>query len=662
MKRVLTISLILLLLAGGGYFAWKLYFSKHETVEALALVPSDAVFIVETDEPVSSWKTFAGSDMWNHVKRFTPLGDVGKMADALSRTIEENDAIFSAFGQRAVLISAHVVKPDDYDFLYVCDMQKSARFDFVRDGIISLLKNSGYRHSETKSGEQAVHHFFDAGDKSTLHLSFVANQLVCSFNENILNSSLEQRNQPVLAADRHFIDVSGKTAGGGLCKIYLNHRMVPRYLDVYMDDVSGLQGLFGSMHYTGASANMDGNLFKFQGLTNLNDSMSSHLRALALSGKAKTGAQSVLSERAAFVLSMGFSDFKTFYGNLTEVMKQDKEEWQSFEKNKRTVEKLLGFSMEEDLLGWIGDEVTVAQYQQDRVIGGKVHTVVAMRASGIEKAREKLEEIEKRIRRRTPMKFKSADYKDHDIHYLEIKGLFKLLFGKLFGKIEKPYYTYMGDYVVFCDDIATLLNTIDDEAAGKTLAKRDDFNSFYEEYHDENSLFVYLNMPRYFLDMKGILSADNWRSAYDNREFIVCFDQLGFQFTEEDGRLNTRLLTEFRKPDANTMEIAESKPLSIEQLEDLDSLSDADAFILEHITGSVKKELYDDGKVKFMAEMKDDVLHGRYIEYWENGNIKVKGKYRDGEKTGKWRYFNEDGELEKKEKFGRRKEEPDQEP
>jgi hypothetical protein len=652
-KKYILIGLIVALVSGVGYFSYTMWFKKVENIAALSLVPEDAVFIVETDEPVQAWKTFSGSDMWNHVKRFKPLGDVGKMADALSKTIAENDAIFSAFGSRAVLISAHVVSETDYDFMYVCDMQKTARFSMVQSGIVSLMKNNSFQHSEETIAETTLHAFFNPADRSTLFMSFIANQLVLSYNKTIIQKCLEQRSKPVIAKDARFLKVAEKAGSGGLCRIYLNHRMVPRYLDVYMDDISGMQGLFGSMHYTGVTAEMDNDLIQFQGATSINDSMSSHLRAIALSGKSTTGAQEVFSDRAAFLMGFGFDDFKTFYNNLTEVMKQDEAEWNEFQKNKRTVEKLLGFSMEEDLLGWIGDEVTVAQYRQERVIGGKVHTVVAMKADGLSKAKEKLGEIEKRIRRRTPLKFESADYKKHEIHYLEIKGLFKMLFGKLFGKVEKPYYTYIGDYVVFCDDINTLLTTIDDFENGKTLAKSEEFNRFANNYHKQNSLFVYLNMPAYFLNLKGILGWDSWMSSYNNREFIVCFNQMGFQFTEEDGMLDTRLLVEFKKPNAETMEIAEAKPLTREQLEDLDSLSDADVFILENLTKSVKKELYDNGKVKFLAEMKEEQLDGRYQEFWENGNIKVRGKYKNGSKTGVWKFYNEDGEFDRKRRFKR---------
>ena len=43
-----------------------------------------------------------------------------------------------------------------------------------------------------------------------------------------------------------------------------------------------------------------------------------------------------------------------------------------------------------------------------------------------------------------------------------MKGFFRLFFGKLFDKFEKPYYTYVDDYVVFSNKAASLLSFVED--------------------------------------------------------------------------------------------------------------------------------------------------------------------------------------------------------
>lgn len=410
------------------------------------------------------------------------------------------------------------------------------------------------------------------------------------------------------------------------------------------------------MHYTGFNADLSDDMASFTGTTVIDDSSTSYLRALAQSGKSKTSFHKVLSEKSAFVMSMGFNSFGTFYENLKKVLKEDAASWSEFENNKRMVERYLGISLEDDFMGWIDNEVAVAHYQQNRVIGGKVHNVIAIKAQSIEKAKEKMDKVEKKIRRRIPgLKFKTATYKEHEIHYMEAKGLFKLLFGKMFSKMDKPYFTFIDEHVVFSDDVATLLTTVDDYEAGKTLSKDEAFSDFFGQFEKENTIMTYLNTKRYFLNFKGFMNAESFTTSYENRQYIICFSQMGFALSEKDGKFDTRMFVEFNKPNDEDLEITENKPLNIDDIAEADSFSDADMFILEFISGRVRTEYYDSEQIKFKAEMDDNILNGSYLEYWENGKVKTQGKYRKGQKTGRWKYYNESGELDHQERFGRKR-------
>ena len=662
MKRKLLWIALIGLLGGAGWFGYKYWNAAGIDADAFSMVPSDAVFIVETDEPVEAWRTFSASNMWQHLKGFPPLGDIGKLAEGLDAIIADNATLFSAFGKRNLIISAHMTSGKDYDFLYIADMQQGAKLEPIRTGILSLLKQGGFRISEEKVGEHTLYGFYDANDKSTLTLCFVANRLLCSYNKGIIEKSLAEYAEPKLKNNVHFTQVLNETPAGGLCRFFLNYERLPAYLAAYMEPGSIPREMLSSMHFSGTHADFEGDRIDFEGRTNINDSISTYLSALSRSGSAETEAEKVLSKHTAFMLSMGFSDFAAFYSNLRQVMDQDKESAEQFAASQKTVERLLNIRINDHILSWIGKEVTMAEYRQDRVIGGKIHKVIAIRPRTMELARSNLDHIEKMIRKRTPLKFKNYMYKEHEVRYLEAKGLFRLLFGKLFGKIEKPFYTFLGDYVVFSDDPRTLLQTIDDYVNGQTLDKEADFQAFSSTFSKTRSVFAYLNMPRYFSDLRGLLSPAKWQSAKNNRAYILCFPQIGFHFKAEAGGFRTRFSADFRKPGEQDLVVPELQPLDADSIEALDSLSDVDQFMIEHINGNVMREYYDNGQLKFIAEVKDNIFHGKYIEYWEDGKVKVKGKYRDGQKNGRWRFFNVEGILERRERFGRDRSEPDEPP
>ena len=188
----------------------------------------------------------------------------------------------------------------------------------------------------------------------------------------------------------------------------------------------------------------------------------------------------------------------------------------------------------------------------------------------------------------------------------------------------------------------------------KTLAKDEEYNKFKSNFSAESSLFSYLNLKKYFLDLKEILNRESWQKSHDNRQYIMCFPQIGFQLSEDEMKFDTRLFAQFYKPgEADSFDIREDQARGIDDVIDQDSMSSADAFILEFLDENVRSEHYDNGNIKFRAETRDGELHGRYVEYWENGKIKVSGKYTAGRRTGKWKFFDEQGELVRKERYRR---------
>lgn len=135
----------------------------------------------------------------------------------------------------------------------------------------------------------------------------------------------------------------------------------------------------------------------------------------------------------------------------------------------------------------------------------------------------------------------------------------------------------------------------------------------------------------------------------------MCFPQIGFQLAEDEMKFDTRLFVEFYKPgEDDSLQVAEDHARDIEDIMDNDSMSQADAFILEFLNENLRREQYDNGNIKFRAETRDGELHGRYVEYWENGKVKITGKYTEGRRSGKWKFFDEQGELVRKERYRRR--------
>ncbi len=644
MKKTVIIILIIGALIG-GYFLW-LKWSPNKFVDGFYLVPDDAVMVVETKDPVNQWQNFSSSDMWMGLKTFPAFEEITTNADLMDEVIKQNQQVFSLIGQRHLLISVHMTKAKDYDFVYYADMAEASKSSIIKASLTSLIKQFGYTHTTRTSSEIEVNEYTDPKTRDVLSIAFVRNYLVVTYNKALMDKVISSSQLPEsqLGMDTRFTEVNQLTGDDGMCRIFLNHSTFHQYLGVYMDDVTDIKELFASLFYTGFDLSLQDNLLLADGYTIVNDSLSSYLQALSVSGKSETDAETVFSERASFFLSMGFKDFNTFYSNLDAIMQKDPVAYQEQQAAIKKIEKLLKINVQKNLFDWIGTEVAIAQYETDVLIGNKVRSVMAIKASDINAAKENLGIIEAQIRKRTPIRFTNVTYNGYEVKYIEVKGLFKAFLGKLFSKIEKPYYTILGDYVVMSDDPKTLLLTIDDYVAQKTLSNKEEYRSFRAKFANQTSVMAYMSPNYHFANFKGLLNPESWESSKKNQEYIRCFNHVGLSLSGDGDRMRTVLGTQYQPWTAPVVVVDTTD-------NETDTLTAMDLFLIKNFQDNMNTTYYENGNPKVSMEMDGKVMDGAYIEYYENAVIKVKGRFKNGIKQGTWKYYKPNGEFDYKEKY-----------
>ena len=644
MKKTVIVILIIGALIG-GYFLW-LKWSPNKFVDGFYLVPDDAVMVVETKDPVNQWQNFSSSDMWMGLKTFPAFEEITTNADLMDEVIKQNQQVFSLIGQRHLLISVHMTKAKDYDFVYYADMAEASKSSIIKASLTSLIKQFGYTHTTRTSSETEVNEYTDPKTRDVLSIAFVRNYLVVTYNKALMDKVIVSSQLPEsqLGMDTRFTEVNQLTGDDGMCRIFLNHSTFHQYLGVYMDDVTDIKDLFASLFYTGFDVSLQDNLLLADGYTIVNDSLSSYLQALSVSGKSETDAEKVFSERASFFLSMGFKDFNTFYSNLDAIMQKDPVAYQEQQAAIKKIEKLLKINVQKNLFDWIGTEIAIAQYETDVLIGNKVRSVMAIKASDINAAKENLGIIENQIRKRTPIRFTNVTYNGYEIKYIEVKGLFKAFLGKLFSKIEKPYYTILGDYVVMSDDPKTLLLTIDDYVAQKTLSNKEEYRSFRAKFANQTSVMAYMSPNYHFANFKGLLNPESWESSKKNQEYIRCFNHVGLSLSGDGDRMRTVLGTQYQPWTAPVVVVDTTD-------NETDTLTAMDLFLIKNFQDNMNTTYYENGNPKVSMEMDGKVMDGAYIEYYENAVIKVKGRFKNGIKQGTWKYYKPNGEFDYKEKY-----------
>ncbi len=661
-KKILILLIAIIVIGGAAILSYKAYFNTNDNIQPIYLVPKDAVYIFETETPISNWNTLSNSAIWKHLNTNTYFNSLAENLNKLDTLFKEKKGLFDKIGERDVLISAHVYAPKKYSFLYIVDLQKIAKLNIIKNNINALV-SGGFKVSKRNYNSQEITEIYNKNTRETIYISFIKNQMIVSFVHRILEASIDEYLNPTIGRNLNFIEVKKSIGYNDLCRLYLQHSQIDDFLKVYSNtSPSIVNSLSTNFDFSGFSFDLDEDLVTANGFTTPSNTASYFVKALQKSGKNKRTLANIAPQNTATFTNFSFEDFETFYTNFETLQKENASDFKAYLDAKEKVENFLDISLKTHFVSWISDEIGVIQ-MHSAIHNTKNDVAVVLKSKSATLAKKQLDFISTQIRKKSPVKFKTVNYKGYDINYLDIKGFFKAFIGNLFNSIDKPYYTIIDDYVVFSNKPNTLKSIINNYTAQTTLAHSEDFKTFNKQFNSSSTIFTYINTPQLYSTLFEFLDANSKAQLKANKDYMICFESFGFELTPEDQFFESKLVVKYTP-------ISDLKPLEIkveqnttETIKDSisETISDSNNTIAAHsifeipeiyptdLTANSYTKLRTDGTIDFDVELKDGLPHGRYKSYHANGAVKITGKYSNGKQTGSWKaYDTEKNRIAKK--------------
>lgn len=650
MKKFIIILLVLGVLLGGSYFYF-FHLTPIKKNNPLASIPSNAAIIVSMDNPLKQWQRMTDNDIWDYLKTNPFLSSIGKSIDSLNTEIKKNSVLWDLTAARPMVISFHNIRDEEYQILYTVDLQKATQLSFLKDYIGNIIGNNAKVYTREYQGTEIIEFSFN-NSPEVYYLSLNGNLLIFSTTHALIEKSIEQQSSTEIIRNLDFIEVS-KYMDADAPTIYLQQKDFAKFLEKFSDNAGQKETLkfFTYSNFIGLNTNVGDNYITINGYSDLPNNEENLLLSLLDAGKGEINLGAIVPENASTFMSLGFSDAKRFYNNL-EAFLGEGESGEEYEKNKEKLEKFLDISIEENFISWIDNEMGLIQLNSNSD-KNKVEMAVAIRYNDLDKLNENLELIETKIRRKTPVKFKGIDYKGHSIKFLSIKGFFKLIFGKMFSSIDKPYYVVLEDYIVFSNSPKTLGKIITANLENKTLNSTKEYAEFMEEFDHESNIFIYASAEELLTDAKRVLDDKSWSKLRTHKKYIEGFPLLGIQLLPDNDLLSYKL----QMKHLNNIEQENWQSL----LKELSAVSDAseasedevnedyiiavENILPEDLNDKKLTENFANGQLKFEVPLKDGLKHGRYDEYDSLGNLIIKGRYKNDKKTGTWKFYDSEGKL-----------------
>ncbi len=654
MKRFLIIFSSILLVI---FLVFIFFFRTSSGFKSIYLVPDDASLIVETKDPLGAWDNIVHSAAWKHLKTNEALADLNADIESMDSLVNSSRIYMKLLGKKPVLMSQHYTSKNDYTYLYIVELGKIANIK-KPEKVFKRVLGNGFEVTSRVYSDQKIVELLDLQEGSYWFLSFIKGKLLATDNAKLLESAIDVADKNIYRNDAYFLDVYSKVRSKGLLNIYINHPRFDEYINLLSESTENKMELAKLVKYTGMSFDIsEDGLITLESYTSSENTDKENIVSLLQSGKIELESAPVIPERLASLVKLSFTDANDIFESTLQNL--DEDDRKEYLENLDKIEKHFKISLHDNFFSWMKDEIVLLQTKPSN-LGRDNEFAVVLHADDSTNASENLAFLWRQIKRNSPVKIKSVNYKSYRIDYIAFPGFLKVLFGKMLDKIEKPYFTQIGDNVIISNHPQTLKNIIDDYLNKTTLATSVGYYNFKKNFSDKSSLYMYFEPPVLFYNLKAFVTADMWKKISDNKSYITCFNQGGAQVNQVDDLIHLQMkmqyqpdLSEWKKQYYNPYEITNMFESPQEETADeLEVLPDTiPKIIINSLDVSKQEDYYDDGTLKWQVELKDGLKDGSFKAYHQNGELWIKGSFNNDGPTGKWKYYDEKGELVKVDRY-----------
>jgi hypothetical protein len=446
---------------------------SQQSADPLNYIPEDSPLILETNNLLPVWNTYAQSSIWGVRKENKGFNRIYRQMQQLVKLGEKHPKIASAFAGNKTFIATTV----DGDFQANLLLSTASSLSFK--DIESIIQNDfGSKASITHKShlEIPVHQIIFSEEDAVLNFAFESGVLLLSYDFKTITRALEQSiKKSHLPKNNRFAEIrstSGEYSDGTLL---VNFSKLPNLLlsgsySKYSDLMESLSAFAG---WAALDLTAKKDKLILNGFT-MADS-SDYLSAFAEEGFAMKP-QNHIPASAALAVIQNFDSGEAWMRHLQKKSRFD-EASRKFKANENLFQNLSGKSiliLDQSALNNVSNNTSVVLYTGNGAAALKGIEQMAKRTG--KSFYDKTGDDGKRV-----LRMPSEDF-------------FRNLFGKLFTNIESPYFTIHEDLLIASSNLNHLLETLRKIENNDVLANDDTFSSLSNGFSGNANLMVYARM------------------------------------------------------------------------------------------------------------------------------------------------------------------------
>jgi len=258
---------------------------------------------------------------------------------------------------------------------------------------------------------------------------------------------------------------------------------------------------------------------------------------------------SVLPANTASFSFFGINDILAFYSDYKKHLKKIND-LERYEQEVKNINTTYDVDIELSMFSWMGNEFGMC-ITEPKTTKFSENTFAVFKARRTELASDLLSGLVKSLSAKQG-EAETEVYQEYTITNINLPEVLPRLFGSTFEGMKSTYYTIIGDYVVFGNDIPAVKNFINYYISDKTLGKDVYFASFSENLSSTFNVFAFSNPSRSHNIIDSYVNRETSKRLTESEETIKKFEGIALQLSSNGNAFYTNMYMKYDEEYSDT--------------------------------------------------------------------------------------------------------------
>jgi len=498
-KKTILILLSSITLVIIIFYAFVFYRQMKEPVSpAINAIPLNASIIFETKKITEiRSKLSLDNDLWKELLNIDAVRILEKQIQQIDSIISGDSRASKIIHEQPFYISVHTSTLNKTNALFILGLPNNRERSYINKFIKEALHDgclvSIYEFRGVEICKSQI-----AGDKPSFYHTVYKGVFICSFDETLVETAINQLNSKTVITDDISFQKLRHTSGKKVdANIYINFQNVFRTIKNFSgeDTKEFIKPMQEIAQWTETDLLIKKDELLLNGFTSVSENDNrNYLKIFNDQSPQTISTTAFMPYNTIFFINYGFDDFPGFNNSYKSYLESNKL-LDSYNEDVNSVNNKFNIKADKSFISWVGNEIALIITDPGK---GKIpsNTYVVVNVNNIDTAAKELESLSESIQKKTNAASFTKNYNDHIIRQIAIPNILSTLFGKTFEGVESNYYVLFGNYVIFANEVSSLIRYLGALQMKKTLTKNENYIEFSDNISEKSNIFMYCNLRK----------------------------------------------------------------------------------------------------------------------------------------------------------------------